>query len=219
MSAALYPEPPWKMHGRGVFVAVRVPVRELALPRGMSPVAVGGQAMGLLAFIDYQAPSPLTYRELIFMPCVVRAEAAGKKRVRGHWVARMYVDNEASLRGGRELWALPKTLASFSLRDGGVDVRAEDGTTLGLSFRARTPALPLRSSVLTLQREGDDLIRFRGDFRARVQLAQVRIDHFRSTDPGWRGFAPERRLPLPGAHFTSFESLMQPPRRSESKAA
>ena len=109
MSAALYPEPPWKMHGRGVFVAMRVPVGELDLPKGMSPVAIGGQAMGLLAFIEYRAPSPLTYRELIFMPCVVRAEAEGKGPIRGYWVARMYVDDEASLRGGRELWALPKT--------------------------------------------------------------------------------------------------------------
>lgn len=219
MSGSPYPEPPWRMHGRGVFVALRVPVGELSLPRGMTPIAVGGQAMGLLAFVEYQAPSPLTYRELIFMPCMVSAETEGGRRVRGYWVARMYVDSEASLRGGRELWALPKTIAHFSLRDGGVDVRAEDGTTIGLSFRSRTPALPLRSSVVTLQREERDLVRFRGDFRARVQLAQVRIDHFTSTDPGWKGFAPSRRLPLPGAHFASFESLMQPPRRSESKAA
>lgn len=219
MHASPYPEPPWRMHGRGVFLAVRVPVGEVALPQGMKPLAVGGQALGLLAFIEYTEPSPLVYRELIFMPCMVRAEAEGGKQVRGHWVARMYVDSEASLRGGREIWALPKTLAQFSLREGGVDVRAEDGTTMGLSFRAKGPAFPIRSSVVTLQRADRELVRFRGDFQARMQLAQVRIDHFASTDPGWKGFAPNRRLPLPGVHFASFESLMQPPRRLVSKAA
>lgn len=219
MSALPYPEPPWKMHGRGVFTALRVPVRELALPSGFEPVALGGQALGLLAFIEYEEPSPLVYRELIYMPCMVRAEAEGGRQVRGFWVARIYVDDEASLRGGREIWALPKTLARFSLHEGGVDVRAEDGTTLGLSFRPKAPAFPIRSSIVTLQRDERELVRFRGDFGARVQLAQIRIDQFASTDPGWRGFAPSRRLPLPGIHFASFESLMQPPRRLESKAA
>lgn len=201
------------MHGQGVFAPFRVPVRELELPKGMSPVTVAGNTFGLVAYIEYSSPSPLIYRELIFMPCMVRVPSGPK----GYWVSRMYVDNEASLRGGRELWALPKTLAKFEENDAGVSVQAEDGTTLGLSFRGKGPRLPVKSSVVTLQADDVGWVRFRGDFRARMQLARVRVTQFASSHPGWRGFDPRRQLPLPCVRLASFESQMQPPRRFEAK--
>lgn len=216
MTKADYPEPPWQMHGRGVFAAFRVPVGELSLPDGMSPITLGGQAFGLVAYIDYREPSPLTYRELIFMPCLVRARSKDGAQTSGYWVARMYVDSEASMRGGRELWTLPKTLARFATHDGGVDVEAEDGTRLGLSFQPRGPRLPFQSRVVTIQHDEGAWVRFRGDFSARMQMARVKVTHFTSSDPGWRGFDPKKRLPLPGAYFSSFESLMQPARRLEA---
>lgn len=217
MTERPYPEPPWQMHGRGLFASFRVPARELDLPQGMSPVTIAGQALGLLAYIEYLPPSPLTYRELIFMPCMVRARTETGSVKTGYWVSRMYVDSEASLRGGRELWALPKTLAHFAPNQDGVDVEAEDGTRLGLSFRARGPKLPVKNRVLTLQRDEADWVRFRGVFSARMQLAQLKVAHFDSSDPGWRGFEPRRRLPLPGVRFSSFDSEMQAPNRYEAE--
>lgn len=216
MSEARYPEPPWRMHGRGVFAAVRVPTAELRLPTGMNPVSAMGQSLGLLAFIEYRAPSPLCYRELIFMPAFVRVGDKGKRRS-GYYVSTMYVDDEASLEGGRSIWALPKTLARFEVREGSVDVEAGDGTLLSLSFGPRGPRLRAKSRVSTIQSDEGEWVRFRGDFKAEMQLAEVRVNRFESTAPHWDGFDPKRLLPLPGAHFASFESLMQPPRREGKK--
>lgn len=218
MTEAPYPQPPWNMHGRGVFAAFRVPVNELALPDGMSPVTLKGQALGLVAYIEYLEPSPLTYRELIFMPSVVRVIAKDGTRKTGYWVSRMYVDSEASMQGGRRLWALPKTLARFSPADGYVNIEADDGTKMALSFRAHGPKLPLETSTTTIQEDEGDWVRFRGEFSARVRMARMKVEHFTSTDPGWRGFDARRKLPIPAAYFDSFDASMQPAKRFEAKA-
>lgn len=212
---APYPEPPWRMHGRGLFIAYRVPAQEIELPRGMSAVTVRGQALGLLAYIEYLAPSPLVYRELIFMPCLVSAQAMGGRRKRGYWVSRMYVDNEASLRGGREIWALPKTLARFSAGESSneVEIHAEDGTSMRIRWKAAGPQVPVKNSVVTLQREGDELVGFRGEFSAKARASWATVSQFESEHPGWNGFHPKRCLPIPAAFFSSFDSQMLPPRR------
>jgi hypothetical protein len=180
-------------------------VNELALPVGFEPVGALGRSAGVLAYIEYHPPSPLTYSELIWMPAFVRFG-----RAKGQWVARMYVDSEASLAGGREIWKLPKSLASFERRGGRVDVHADDGTELRLEFTARGPRAPLRSSVKTLQPHEGGAIAFRGDFAARARVARVKVAHFSSPHPGWAGFEHALRVG-PGAAFESFESEMRAP--------
>lgn len=207
-----YPDPPWRTHGHGVFASFRVDAGALSLPAPLGPVAPLGVALGVLGYVAYEPPSPLCYHELVWMPCVARARTPSG-HARGLYVARMYVDSEASLQAGREIWALPKTLARFSETADGVALEAEDGTRLELSWRPIGPRVPLRSSVVTLQREDAGLVRFRGDFRADAQATRVRVERFSSNDPGWAGFDPSRKLPLPGVRFASFESTMQPPRR------
>jgi hypothetical protein len=210
-----YPEPPWQTHGRGVFSAFRVARGDVAVPAPLERFAPLGVSVGLLAYVEYQPPSPLAYHELIWMPSLVRARTASGRSATGWYVARMYVDSEASLRGGREIWALPKTLARFSAKDRGVEVEAEDGTSVALSWRPVGPRVPTKSSIVTLQRDEAGLVRFRGDFRAKVRVTRVRVERFSSSDAGWGGFDPRRKLPLPGAMFESFESTMQAPRREE----
>jgi acetoacetate decarboxylase len=200
-----YPEPPWHTQGFGLFCPYLVRTSELALPPGFEPMAVLGRSAGVLAYIEYRPPSPLCYSELIWMPALVRFG-----RAKGHWVARMYVDSEASLAGGREIWKLPKSLARFERRAGRIEVHAEDGTELTLEFSARGPSAPLRSRIKTLQPDGVGAVGFRGEFSARARMAGVEIASFATHDPGWAGFQRARRFG-PGAVFDGFESVMRAP--------
>jgi len=85
------------MHGQLWLSLVRVPepVDE------HRPAGVYG-----VALVDYQDPSPLTYRELLVGRVV-------KEPVPGVTITDIWVDSPASVRGGREIWAIPKELASF----------------------------------------------------------------------------------------------------------
>ncbi|MBA3820682.1 MAG: acetoacetate decarboxylase family protein, partial [Deltaproteobacteria bacterium] len=130
-SAVPYPPPPWATHGRAWIQPYLVDVRSLALPAGFTPVSIAGRALGALALVEYVTPSPLTYGELAWMPCAVRATAGGGTR-RGYYVEKMYVDSPASLAAGRTEWALPKQLARFEFEDDRAVVDTEDGAHLVL---------------------------------------------------------------------------------------
>jgi acetoacetate decarboxylase len=201
-----YPAPPWHTHGFGVICPYAVRARDLRLPPQVEPIVVRGLTMGLLAYIEYRPPSPLTYSELIWMPAMVRS---GKSR--GYWVARMYVDDDTTLRAGRELWALPKTKAAFERRGNRVDVSADDGTSLSFEFRAYGVALPLKSRMATLQVDGDRIVRFRADFTGRTRVARAKVTAFSSRHEAWSGFEHARRLLGLASCLESFESTMQPP--------
>lgn len=204
-----YPEPPWHTHGFGVSVPFMVPTSELCLPRGLTPrKVVAGHCPGMLSYVEYTAPSPLEYHELIWMPAYVGAEGA---RATGWYVARMYVDDETTLVAGREVWALPKSMASFRRHARGVDIVAADGTELSLSFRRLGLAVPAKGSMATVQVRGGGFVRFRADFRARVAPAMLRVGRMESRDEAWRSYRGAKRLPLLASMMTKFESTMQPP--------
>lgn len=97
--AASYPPAPWQMHGQlwGSLFRVR-------------PGDHPDRAPGVygVALVDYEEPSPLTYGELL----VARAV---REPVRAVTITDIWVDSEASMLGGRELWAIPKGLAEFDL--------------------------------------------------------------------------------------------------------
>ena len=206
-----YPDPPWHTHGFGVMCPYLVRVRELELPPGLEPVSVAGRTLGMLGYIEYQPPSPLSYGELLWMPATVRFRGGGGKPLTGYWVARMYVDHEGSLSAGRELWALPKSLAKFERRDGGVDVSADDGTVLSLEYRGIGPALRLRSRVATLQPVPEGVVRFRSDFTGLVRPATTRVTGFSSPHAGWASFPNARRVLGLGSLLERFESTMHAP--------
>lgn len=187
-----------------------VPASALHVPTGLEPITVGGRCSGLLAYVRYRPPSPLVYDELIWMPCQVRVR--DRRSARGYWVARMYVDSSASLAGGRDLWALPKTLATFRKRDDGVDVEAEDGTFLSLAFSAGLPGPKARTRVATLQQREGTIVGFRGDFSARVRLATLRVEACRSPSPEWAGFPGPGRMKRPAIRLDPFEAVMAAPR-------
>ncbi len=204
-----YPPVPWHTHGRAFMQPYLVRAADLALPDGFRPVTVARRCVGILALIEYVAPSPLTYAELLWMPCMVSASG-----LRGYYVAKMYVDSTASLAAGRELWALPKQLARFEIGEREATIETEDGAHLELSLARRGPAVPLRVSAGTVQDGGADLVRFRGTGRARAASGGVSVRSAEGVDR-WNGFATARRLPGIGAALASFEITMLPPLRHD----
>jgi acetoacetate decarboxylase len=91
-----YPPAPWQMHGQLWLSLFRV--REGDHP-DREPGVYG------VALVKYEDPSPLTYGELL-----VARPLNGAVNITDIWV-----DSPNSVRGGRELWAIPKDLCDFSI--------------------------------------------------------------------------------------------------------
>ena len=94
---ATYPPSPWALRGQLWLSLFRV-------PSGSDPLHPDRPA-GLygVALVSYEDPSPLVYRELLCArPVGTRAG-----------ITDIWVDSPASRAGGRDLWAIPKELATF----------------------------------------------------------------------------------------------------------
>ncbi|MBA3462742.1 MAG: acetoacetate decarboxylase family protein [Deltaproteobacteria bacterium] len=182
----------------------------MKLPPGFRALTIAGRAVGFLALIEYVPPSPIVYAELAWMPCMVSARGA-----RGYYIAKMYVDSRDSLEGGRELWAIPKQLAEFSIGEGAATVDTEDGAHLELALHRRGPALSLTAGASTLQSLGLEAVRFRGSGKAQTASGGLTVTAASGMD-GWLGWPGARRLPALGAALTRFEITMHPPRRVRS---
>ncbi|MEX1178528.1 MAG: acetoacetate decarboxylase family protein [Nitriliruptor sp.] len=180
MSAATdYPPEPWHLGGSMHVTLWRVPVPtlprslEAALPDGACPITVRGHALVGTAFVRYEPGSVLTYDELLVATLVRH-----RRRVRVT-ISDIWVDSPASVAGGRELWGIPKHLATFA-RSGQahdpVRLRAEvDGTTLAelaVTGRARIPGWR-RLPMPTAQRLGGVERVSRVQSLARLRLART----------------------------------------------
>ncbi len=158
------------------------------LPADVTPVAVApGRTLGGLLLARYEAPSTLEYGELLVLPALTRV--AGRL---GWWISHAYVDSEASLAGGRRMWGVPKDLATFSWRGGGVTVVREDGVpVLGAAWRAPSRTLPLPGLVVTNGTTGGaDRRSFTGTGTLDMAPTRTRVD----LPPG----SPLTSLPLGG---------------------
>jgi hypothetical protein len=90
-----------------VFRVPRRLVPDEHLPAGARVITVAGNALVAVAFVSYEPGGVLTYEELLVATPVWDRDAVAVS------VPQIWVDSEASLLGGRELWAIPKQLARF----------------------------------------------------------------------------------------------------------
>ncbi|MEI6043644.1 MAG: acetoacetate decarboxylase family protein [Chloroflexota bacterium] len=106
-----YPPPPWKLKGQLYGSIWAVPLRNLQveLPPVFKPLTLWGRTGVFAAFADYQPGGTLTYHELL-AGCVIQLRGSLRFALT---VTHMWVDSEASLKGGRAMWAVPKELATF----------------------------------------------------------------------------------------------------------
>lgn len=197
------------MHGRSVMSPVWTRAADLSVPRELEIVQQAGRCQGLLVYVEYRAPSTLSYSELAFMPCRVRPR--GQAGPTGYWVSAMYVDSELSLAAGRSEWALPKRIATFERRESRLQVRADDGLAVDLSLRVLPVGRRMRTRVATLQTRDGEVLRFRGDFDTKVAPATLHVTRFTRGDEGWQGFRGRRRVPRPAAALLDFRATMLEP--------
>jgi acetoacetate decarboxylase len=128
MALVRYPSPPWRLAGR-VLVAL-APVR-LDAARALVPAplrllpAWPGRALAMLLVGVYGEGSTLRYGEVAGVAGPVLADGR-----LGGLVTSIWVDDECSLAGGREVWGVPKQLATLRWRPGAVEVRDTAGAPI-----------------------------------------------------------------------------------------
>lgn len=134
-----YPPAPWHLCGRLHLTLWRVPVTELPeLPAELHPVRVGTSAVAGTAWVVYEPGGVLNYRELLAAVLLPHRRSV-RVSITASWV-----DSEPSLRGGRELWGIPKELATFDLTEGGFAARTPEGTPIAGGTVSPGAALPGR---------------------------------------------------------------------------
>lgn len=163
--ATPFPPGPWHLTGTACVSAWRVPTHELPLaPNGLTYAAIGGTTLLLTIWANYEPGGTLAYNEL--------AVAA---MVRGHGmlapagtVTHIWVDDERSVAGGRELWAIPKQLGDFVIepqadnRGFAASLSADSRTVASVTFEPNmnVPGRPCVSGFV-IQRNDRGLLRTR----------------------------------------------------------
>jgi hypothetical protein len=147
-----FPEPPWHLQGELLIV----------------PALVRPRQLGGVLLADYRAGT-LRYHELIVF---------SRATPRGMVVSHIYVDSEQSLRGGHEIWGLPKELADFELTARTFTARQNGETLLHARVRRRPGRIPLVIPAPVTSDAGDTL--GRASIRAAPALVSLDIP---STSP------------------------------------
>ena len=151
MSAA-YPDEPWRLAGEAFVSVWSVPRRALPrVPDVVSPLMIGGRAVVVTAWIDYTPPGQLSYHELL-ATVATRPERRFRSALAAS-ITEIWVANEASRAGGRELWGIPKESAVFELdRSGGFTASASaHGEWIATaSFTPRGPVGPATRAAFTI---------------------------------------------------------------------
>ncbi|PXY23561.1 acetoacetate decarboxylase [Prauserella coralliicola] len=136
-----YPPEPWNLAGNAYLSVWAVPLADLPrVPGVVDPITVAGKTVVFTAWIDYQPPGELSYRELLSTVAVRNGlRATGS-------ITEIWVDSEVSLRGGRELWGIPKDLATleFSYGRGFTASASTGGDWIATAAFSPRPGPPVR---------------------------------------------------------------------------
>jgi len=188
------PGPPWRCRVEAVLWWHRAaPGAVEALPAGLrgrrvTPVTVG-------AFVRYLDSPVGPYSEVFGAPVLV----TGRGRTPGVAVPFIAVDSAASVRGGRQHWGLPKTLALFAwegLRAVSASEVAAAAAAAGWSVRAdvrvRGPRLPFAGVLPATNLLADGCV-------ASSRVRQVALGRLGTVEVAVSGAALSSWL-LPGRH-------------------
>jgi hypothetical protein len=173
-----YPAAPWSLQGYALQTLhlVRVENARPLIPLELEIVSVlPGKTLGGVYLSAYESGSLLQYNELIVVPAFVRFQ--GKI---GAWISHIYVDNEISVAGGREIWGLPKEMASFTWTKDSVSVSQKDRQLCRLVYQKDWFSLsswwkqPLSGDVFGGL--GSDLLLFTGKFQAKLEMLKGNLE-------------------------------------------
>lgn len=134
MTAPRYPAAPWKLHGRGGLSLWTVPAGSFELPEGIRPISIAGRWLLGVGCLAYDKSGLLAYNELV-VGVAVRCPAGF-----GVHISHIWVDSPVSAQGGKELWGIPKQMASFEKSSDGLPtVRVKGQTIAVVDFKPRRP--------------------------------------------------------------------------------
>ena len=141
---ARYPPEPWLLTGDLVVSAWLAPVPVPPNVAGWTLLTLGGRAVVGTVLVRYRPPGVLAYNELMVTALVRRGWRLAVT------VLQIWVDSPESLLGGRELWAIPKQMASFAgdvrvVADGPLaEVTTGSGVRVPGRWRLRFPVVQSR---------------------------------------------------------------------------
>jgi len=169
MSAG-YPPEPWKLRGYLHSSIFLVPLAELSvdLPPGWRPARLGRWCVVGTAWVSYRPGGVLVYDELMSTLLVRRG-----------WrllptITHIWVNSAISRDGGRELWGIPKRLATFAFA-GPRFAASDDNGPIAAAIVAPWPAVPgrLPAGFHVVQRLGRAATITPVRVRARIALSRA----------------------------------------------
>lgn len=169
-----YPQAPWHLQGSALFALHFIDTARAAayLPPELSMIqALPGQTLGGVYFARYEPGSALEYSELI----VVSALVHHRSQI-GGWVSHIYVDNPNSVAGGREIWGLPKELATFSWQPDRITVQQGDTPLCSLQCSSGFHLWRQSAAAPSFSCLGTQLLRFWAEVEAEPSLLNAKID-------------------------------------------
>jgi hypothetical protein len=174
-----YPNAPWKLEGYAIQTLHLVDIKQAVsfVPSELEIVSLlPGKTLAGTYVSSYEAGSLLEYNELIVVPAFVRYQG-----YIGAWISHIYVDNEDSVAGGREIWGLPKEMAEFSWDNHGkVSVKQNQRELYQLSYKKDWLSLStwwkqeLRGNAFGGL--GSELLYFQNDFKSQINLLKSNLE-------------------------------------------
>ena len=172
-----YPPAPWRLRGRAVclFHLLDIArVRAFVSPELSILAVLPGKTLGGIYLAAYQPGSVLEYHELIIIPALVRY----RWRL-GVWISHIYVDEQRSVAGGRDIWGLPKQWAEFTWDESAGQGVVRQGAQLLCRLCLSQPPFWLRRLPVilpALSRKEEDLLWFQGTGTARLGITRGEVD-------------------------------------------
>ncbi len=174
-----FPPAPWSLNGQlyGSIWTVPRPAFKYEFPSELVPLVNLGRVGVFAGFVDYQPGSILTYHELI-AGVVVHLKGSFQYAFN---ITHIWVDDEVSRQGGRELWGVPKELAGFEYRyrrdNRDFEATAQlDGKTLAQGNFSSLAGLPVKLKIPVpfpnLQLLRDQPHRSSGTFWSSLQISR-----------------------------------------------
>jgi hypothetical protein len=173
-----YPPAPWQLQGHAIQTLnlVNLENSRRFVPPELEIVSVfPGKTLGGVYLSAYESGSSLEYNELIVVAALVRYQ--GKI---GSWISHIYVDNEDSVAGGREIWGLPKEMAEFTWKKERINVSQNNRQLCCLRYQKGLFSL---STWWRQSFNGDgfsglesELLFFSGKFKSQLELIQGQLE-------------------------------------------
>lgn len=170
-----YPAAPWTLNGYALQTLQWVDVSTVRplIPSEFKIISIfPNQTLGGIYISTYQSGSSLQYNELIVISGFVSYSGQW-----GGWISHIYVDDENSVAGGREIWGLPKELAEFQW-EGCHSVTVSQGKNIlcRLTYTQPSLSLPLSLTVPGFGYQQGRILHFQNQFNFNLSLMKSQVE-------------------------------------------